>query len=145
MFQVTDHVRMKRNLQKIDTYGISPVVLKKHRNTVFKIRKIHEDETGQYAIRFYGVGKNKDLRLAYWNPEMFKKVEVDKMYDRIKRRKKFMLVVLVSIVALLSVSAFLFLIALVCSKDIYFARGALLSALGIMFAGTSIKNLKGGF
>lgn len=145
MFKVTDRVQMKRNLQKIDTYGISPVVLKKHRNTVFKIRKIHEDEAAQYAIRFYGIGENKDLRLAYWNPEMFEKVEVDKMYDRIKRRKKIMIAVLTVLTVLLCINAFLFLLALVYSKDVYFAKGALLSALGILFAGSTIKNLKGGF
>jgi hypothetical protein len=71
---------MKRNLKGIDTYGISPSVLKKHRNTVFKIRKVHEDESGQYALRFYRLhpftsGKKiSDPWLAYWNPLMFEKV-----------------------------------------------------------------------
>lgn len=87
-FKVTDQIRLKRNLRKIDTYGISPCILLKHRKTVFKIRKVHEDETGQYAIRVYPYCKvfNKATKeyeqtkigfaLAYFNPEMFVKVEV---------------------------------------------------------------------
>ncbi len=87
-FHVTDLVRMKKNLKHIDTYGISPCILARHRNTIFKIRKIHEDETGQYAIRFYGFcreynltmgeyepWRTTDFYLAYWNPCMFEKVE----------------------------------------------------------------------
>jgi hypothetical protein len=87
MFQVTDHTKMKRNLQKIDTYGISPKILKEHRRTIFWVRKVHEDETGQYALRFFPycrvydkqekkyVAKKIDFSLAYWNPEMFDIVE----------------------------------------------------------------------
>lgn len=84
-FQVTDHVRMKRNLRKIDTYGISPHILKNHRKTIFIIRKIHEDQTGQYALRVYSTCKilkagryepyECEFNLAYFNPEMFIKVE----------------------------------------------------------------------
>lgn len=86
-FQVTDHVQMKRNLRKIDTYGISPHILRNHRKTIFTIRKIHEDETGQYAIRLYSNCKvynpatrkyrpaETEFSLAYWNPEMFEKVK----------------------------------------------------------------------
>ena len=73
-FRVTDNVKLKRNLRGIDTYGISPSLLKKHKHTIFKIRKVHEDETGQYALRFYGIGEEKGLRMAYWNPEMFVRV-----------------------------------------------------------------------
>lgn len=69
-FQVMDHVRMKRNLRKIDTYGISPHILKEHRRTVFKVRQVIEKKGNEGAIRFYG-----ELSLAYWNPEMFEKVE----------------------------------------------------------------------
>lgn len=74
-FQVTDRVRMIKKPYSVDTYGISPSIIRRHRNTIFKIRKVHEDETGQYALRFYGTGKDNGLRLAYWNPEMFRKVE----------------------------------------------------------------------
>lgn len=70
MFQVFDQVKMKKNLKGIDTYGISPCILRNRKNDIFIIRKIHEDKTGQHAIRMYG-----DLSLAYWNPEMFEKVE----------------------------------------------------------------------
>lgn len=75
MFQVTDHVRMIRHPYKVDTYGISPGIIARHRNTIFIIRKVHEDATGQYALRFYGLPGSNELRMAYWNPAMFERVE----------------------------------------------------------------------
>lgn len=81
-------VRMLDDIRNIDTYGISPSFIKNNRKTIFKIRKVHEDETGQYALRFCNLytkfdEKSKtyaqeiydDCSLAYWNPKMFKIVE----------------------------------------------------------------------
>lgn len=73
-FHPTDHVRMKRNLKRIDTFGISSCILMKHRHTIFTIREVHEDEYGGW-LRFYGLPGTNELRLPYWNPEMFEKVE----------------------------------------------------------------------
>ena len=80
-FQVTDLVRMKKNLKNIDTYGISPCILTRHKNTVFRIREVHEDEYGGW-LRFYGLPESNELRMAYWNPKMFVKVEGRVNYDK---------------------------------------------------------------
>lgn len=86
-FQVLDRIQMKDNLSKIDTYGFSPSLIKKHKNTVFVIRKVYEDTTGQYALRVYpncyvknsytGTYEQQEciFYLAWLNPEMFEKVE----------------------------------------------------------------------
>jgi hypothetical protein len=72
--QVTDQVRMKNNIHNIDTYGITKSVIRKHRNTKFKIRNISEYDDGSKALRFYGLGNNYELRMAFWNPDMFEVV-----------------------------------------------------------------------
>lgn len=72
--QITDCVQMKHDLHKIDTYGITKSVIRIHKNTKFKIRKIHEYDDGSSALRFYGLGENNELRMAFWNPDMFEKV-----------------------------------------------------------------------
>ncbi len=88
MFQVTDRIRMKRNLRKIDTYGISPSIIKEHRKTIFWVRKVSEYVGEEGAIRIYKYAKVYDKKLkkyvntiidfdlAYLNPDMFEKVEV---------------------------------------------------------------------
>ena len=88
MIQVTDHVRMKRNLHKIDTYGISPIIILKHKKTIFWVRETHETVGGEGVLRIYPYcqvyDKNTkkyayvkiDFCKAYLNPEMFEKVEV---------------------------------------------------------------------
>jgi hypothetical protein len=73
-FMVTDRVHMIKHPYSVDTYGISPTIIRQHRKTIFKIREILEDETGQYALRFYGIGSDYQLRMAYWNPDMFERV-----------------------------------------------------------------------
>lgn len=86
-FQVTDHIRMKRNLRKIDTYGISPHILRDHRKTIFWVREVHEPVGGEGVLRIYPncyvydkktkryIQTEIDFYLAYLNPEMFVKVE----------------------------------------------------------------------
>lgn len=86
-FQVTDHIRMKRNLRKIDTYGISPHILRDHRKTIFWVREVHETVGGEGVLRIYPTckvydkkskkyeQKEIDFYMAYWNPEMFVKAE----------------------------------------------------------------------
>jgi len=73
-FMVTDQVHMIKHPYSVDTYGISPTIIRRHRKTIFKVREILEDETGQYALRFYGIGTDYQLRMAYWNPAMFERV-----------------------------------------------------------------------
>lgn len=86
--QGTDHVRMKRNLRKIDTYGISPKILKKHRKTIFWVSEVGKRVGGEGVLRIYPTchvydKKSKryiqteiDFYLAYLNPDMFDLVEV---------------------------------------------------------------------
>ena len=73
-FMVTNRVHMIKHPYSVDTYGISLTIIRQHRKTIFKIREILEDETGQYALRFYGIGSDYQLRMAYWNPDMFERV-----------------------------------------------------------------------
>jgi len=65
-FYITCTVKMKKDLTGIDTYNIKKSVIKKHRNTLCRIRKIRE-----HSISFYGLGDDNELREALWNPEMF--------------------------------------------------------------------------
>jgi hypothetical protein len=62
MFSVTDRARMKKSLRGLDTYGISPRILKDHKKTIFTVRKVHEYIGDQGAIRFYPYCKVYDQK-----------------------------------------------------------------------------------
>ncbi len=99
-FQITDHVRMKRSLRKIDTYGISPKILKRHRKTIFWVSEVGKPVGGQGFLRIYPTCHVYDKKskkyiqteinfyLAYLNPEMFEKVE-DFVYEGESCKKGF--------------------------------------------------------
>lgn len=97
---VTDHVRMKRNLRKIDTYGISPKILKRHRKTIFWVSEVGKPVGGEGVLRIYPTCYVYDKKTkkyiqteiefykAYLNPEMFVKVE-DFEYESESSKKGF--------------------------------------------------------
>jgi len=68
---------MKSNIKGIDALDIRKAIIHRHKKTVFKIREIIECEDGMVIFRFYGIGKNNELRYPFWNAEMFEKIIIE--------------------------------------------------------------------